>query len=185
MSEDQLLPETADRAAAEPLAPAVQPAPPERARVPGDLPDVGFSDADLAAAEAAAADGDEPDPRAPLVAPDLGAEPELPPDPVEPPAPPLRPADLLDVRLRLTAELGRARLPVAHVVNLEGGAIVDLDRSPDDPVDVYVNGMRYGTGRLVLVGEEWAIRLDHVDAPAVEQASSRPPAPGPGDDYRG
>lgn len=77
--------------------------------------------------------------------------------------------DVLDVRVRLSAELGRARLPAAELVGLRTGAVVNLDRAADDPVDVYVNGLYYGTGRLVDVDGEWAVRLETI---AVEQPSS-------------
>ena len=70
---------------------------------------------------------------------------------------------LLDVDVRVCAELGRARMPLAEAVGLSSGAIVALDREPDDPVDLYVNGRRYGSGRLVLVDGEWAIRIERLD----------------------
>lgn len=71
---------------------------------------------------------------------------------------------LLDVELRLHAELGRARMPLTGTVDLAEGTIVDLDRAPEDPVDVYVNGRRFGTARLIVVDGEWALRLEAIDA---------------------
>jgi len=47
-------------------------------------------------------------------------------------------------------------------VSLGTGAVVDLDRAPDDPVDLYVNGRRFATGRLLLVEDEWAVRIESV-----------------------
>jgi flagellar motor switch protein FliN len=81
---------------------------------------------------------------------------------------------LLDVNVRFWAELGRSHLPLAEAVALGAGAIVDLDREPEEPLDVYVNGMRYATARLLLVDGEWAIRLEQIVASpeAVEQLSS-------------
>ena len=70
---------------------------------------------------------------------------------------------LRDVPLRVWAEVGRARLRSAEVASLGDGAIVELDRSADDPVDLYVNGSRIATGRLVCIdGKEWALRLEEV-----------------------
>ena len=74
----------------------------------------------------------------------------------------LTPDSLLDVSVRFCAELGRARMPIGDAVALSSGAIVDLDREPDEPVDIYVNGFHYGTGRIVLVDGEWAVRLETV-----------------------
>jgi flagellar motor switch/type III secretory pathway protein FliN len=82
------------------------------------------------------------------------------------PAEELEAGSLLDLRLRVWAEIGRTRLPAASVVGMTEGAIVDLDREPDEPADLYVNGRHLGTGRLILVDGEWALRvesLDHAD----------------------
>jgi flagellar motor switch protein FliN len=70
---------------------------------------------------------------------------------------------LLDVKVRLTAELGRASMPLASVVALGDGAIVDLDRTPDAPIEVFANGRLVGSGRLVLAEGEWALRLESID----------------------
>lgn len=67
---------------------------------------------------------------------------------------------LRDIRVRVWAELGRARVPLARAPELPPGAVVELDRNAEDPVDLYVNGLRFGSGRLVLTDEgEWALRL--------------------------
>jgi flagellar motor switch protein FliN/FliY len=66
------------------------------------------------------------------------------------------------VPVRVWAELGRTHMPVGHAVGLATGAVVELDRAPDDPVDLYVNGRRFGTGRLLLVDDEWAVRIETV-----------------------
>jgi flagellar motor switch protein FliN/FliY len=74
------------------------------------------------------------------------------------------PADLLgDVGVRIAAELGRVNMTIRRAVNLAPGAVVELDRELEDPIDLYVNGRRFGTGRLVtLDGDEWAVRIDTV-----------------------
>jgi flagellar motor switch protein FliN/FliY len=82
-------------------------------------------------------------------------------EPLETDGPPsVSPAALLEVEVRLSAELGRAVMPAAAAVGLHRGEVVDLDRTPDDPVDLYVNGRRYGTGRILLVDGEWAVRIE-------------------------
>jgi len=74
------------------------------------------------------------------------------------------PADLLgSVGVRIAAELGRVNMTIRRAVNLAPGAVVELDRELEDPIDLYVNGRRFGTGRLVtLDGDEWAVRIDTV-----------------------
>ena len=91
----------------------------------------------------------------------------------------LEPAALLDLPLRVWAEVGRTRMPAASVVGMVEGAIVDLDREPDEPADLYVNGRHFGTGRLILVDGEWALRVESLDEQVeveaeagIEQASS-------------
>jgi flagellar motor switch protein FliN len=83
-------------------------------------------------------------------------------------------AHMLDVNVRLWAELGRARLPLAEAVALGTGAIVDLDKEPDETLDVFVNGTPFARATLLLVDGEWAVRLEEILASpeAVEHASS-------------
>lgn len=73
-------------------------------------------------------------------------------------------AELLrSTHVRVWAELGRARMPSARAVGLPHGAVIELDRDAEDPVDVYVNGVRVASGRLEVAGDgEWAVRIDHV-----------------------
>jgi flagellar motor switch protein FliN/FliY len=92
----------------------------------------------------------------------------------------LEAASLLDLPLRVWAEIGRARMPAAFVVGMPPGAIIDLDCGPDEPADLFVNGRHFGTGRLVLVDGEWALRVESLDegeAADVEQVSSPDSAP--------
>lgn len=71
---------------------------------------------------------------------------------------------LRDVRVRVWAELGRTRVSLGEAPRLPAGAVLELDRKADDPVDLYVNGLRFGSGRLVLTDEdEWALRLEEVN----------------------
>jgi flagellar motor switch protein FliN len=67
------------------------------------------------------------------------------------------------VPLRLWAELGRVRMPLAHLVGLPVGSVVELDREVEQPIDLYVDDMRFATGRLLVTDEaEWAVRIETV-----------------------
>jgi flagellar motor switch protein FliN len=81
---------------------------------------------------------------------------------------------LLDVDVRIWAELGRSKLALGSAVSLGTGAIVDLDREPDEALDVFVNGRLFAKGRLLLVDGEWAVRLEQIVASpvSVEHASN-------------
>lgn len=85
------------------------------------------------------------------------------------------PDDILrGVQLRVCAEIGRATMPMAEAVSQPDGALIELDRGAEEPVDVLVNGRRFATGRLVLVDDEWAVRIEEVllDASDLPQTTS-------------
>jgi flagellar motor switch protein FliN len=69
------------------------------------------------------------------------------------------------ISLRVWAELGRASMPLGSALGLPVGAVVDLDRATDAPVDLYVNGMRFARGQLLVTDDgEWAVSLDGLDS---------------------
>ncbi|MBV8218915.1 MAG: FliM/FliN family flagellar motor switch protein [Solirubrobacterales bacterium] len=69
------------------------------------------------------------------------------------------------ISLRVWAELGRTRMPLGSALGLPLGAVVDLDRAADAPVDLYVNGMRFARGQLQVTEDgEWAVSLDELDS---------------------
>jgi flagellar motor switch protein FliN/FliY len=75
----------------------------------------------------------------------------------------LRGPSLSGIPVRVWAELGRAQMPSAQIVGLPTGAVVELDRQADEPIDLYVNGMRFASGRLIVVdGSDWAVRIDTI-----------------------
>jgi flagellar motor switch protein FliN/FliY len=70
---------------------------------------------------------------------------------------------LAGISVRVAAELGRARMASAEVVGLPPGAVVELNRQADEPIDLYVNGRRFATGRLMVVdGADWAVRIESI-----------------------
>ncbi len=70
---------------------------------------------------------------------------------------------LAGIPVRVWAELGRTTMPSADVVELPGGAVVELNESADDAIDLYVNGRRFATGRLMVAdNNEWAVRIETV-----------------------
>jgi len=54
---------------------------------------------------------------------------------------------------------------VTRAVGLAPGAVVELDRGVDEPLDLYVNGRRLALGRLLMTEDgEWAVRIESVSA---------------------
>jgi len=69
------------------------------------------------------------------------------------------------ISLRVWAELGRARMPLGSALGLPIGAVLDLDRSAESPVDLYVNGVRLGRGQLLVTEDgEWAVSLESLES---------------------
>ena len=73
---------------------------------------------------------------------------------------------LVDVPLTITAELGRAVLPIADVLALDHGSVIELDRAPAQPVDLLVNGQLVAKGEVVVVDDNFGIRITSIVNPA-------------------
>jgi flagellar motor switch protein FliN/FliY len=68
-------------------------------------------------------------------------------------------AALRSVPVRVWAELGRSRMPAGTSLDLPTGSVVELDREVEDPVDLYVDGQHFATGRLQ-VAEDGGLQLE-------------------------
>lgn len=74
---------------------------------------------------------------------------------------------LLGVSVRVWAELGRARMPTGQLVGMPSGSLVELDREADAPIDLYADGMRIATGRLLVTADGgYAVRIEALVAGA-------------------
>ncbi len=66
---------------------------------------------------------------------------------------------MLDLPLDVTVELGRAEMPLAHVLALDTGAVIQLDRLPGEPLDLLVNGRLVARGEIVVLNDTFAFRI--------------------------
>jgi flagellar motor switch protein FliN len=66
---------------------------------------------------------------------------------------------LLDIDLPLTVRFGRTELPLRHLTRLAPGSVIDLGRSPDDPVEVLVGNRVVARGEVVVVAGSYGIRI--------------------------
>jgi flagellar motor switch protein FliN len=81
---------------------------------------------------------------------------------------------LTGIKLRVWAELGRTELGLSRALGLPLGSVIELDRPADAPIDLYVNGLRFAQGHLIVTDDgEWAFQCDTVGGRAVPDASSR------------
>jgi flagellar motor switch protein FliN len=71
--------------------------------------------------------------------------------------------DLLrDVAMEVTVELGRTRMTVRELLSLSPGAVVELDRAAGSPADLLVNGTLIARGEIVVVDEDFGIRITEI-----------------------
>jgi flagellar motor switch protein FliN len=79
--------------------------------------------------------------------------------------------DLLsNVEMEVTAELGRTRMTVRDLLSLTPGMVVELDKVAGSPIDMFVNGTLIAHGEVVVIDEEFGIRISEIVGPTAETA---------------
>jgi flagellar motor switch protein FliN len=73
---------------------------------------------------------------------------------------------ILDVPVTLSMEVGRTRIPIRNLLQLNQGSVVELDRAAGEPLDVFVNGTLVAHGEVVVVNDKFGIRLTDVISPS-------------------
>jgi flagellar motor switch protein FliN/FliY len=73
---------------------------------------------------------------------------------------------VLDIPVTLSMEVGRSRISIRNLLQLNQGSVVELDRTTGEPLDVYVNGTLIAHGEVVVVNDKFGIRLTDVISPA-------------------
>lgn len=84
--------------------------------------------------------------------------------------PPENPADvsldvILDVSVTMSLEVGRTRIPIRNLLQLNPGSVVELERTAGEPLDVFVNGTLIAHGEVVVINEKFGVRLTDVVSP--------------------
>jgi flagellar motor switch protein FliN/FliY len=69
---------------------------------------------------------------------------------------------LLDIPLEVRVELGRTKLKIQDVLELGNGSVVELDRLAGEPVDLLVNGKLFAKGEVVVIDENFGIRITDI-----------------------
>lgn len=69
---------------------------------------------------------------------------------------------LLDVPLAISVELGRARCFVRDLISLSAGSVVELDKAAGDTVDILVNGKLFARGEVVVIDENFGVRIQEI-----------------------
>jgi len=73
---------------------------------------------------------------------------------------------LLDIPLQISVEVGRTKILIKELLEMQEGSVIELDKLAGEPLDVYVNSRLIARGEAVLVNEKFGIRLTDVVSPA-------------------
>ena len=73
---------------------------------------------------------------------------------------------ILDVPVTVSMEIGRSRISIRNLLQLNQGSVVELDRLAGEPMDVLVNGTLVAQGEVVVVNDKFGIRLTDIISPA-------------------
>ena len=77
---------------------------------------------------------------------------------------------ILDIDLPVVVRFGRTDLPLRTLTRLGPGSVIDLGRSPDEPVEVMVSNRVVARGEVVIVGGNYGIRIIDVVSPSERMA---------------
>ncbi len=69
---------------------------------------------------------------------------------------------ILDIPVSVTVEIGRTKMTIRNLLQLNQGGIVALDRLAGDPLDVLVNGTLVAHGEVVVVNDKFGVRLTDI-----------------------
>lgn len=69
---------------------------------------------------------------------------------------------ILDIPITLSVEIGKSKLSIRHLLQLNQGSVVELERIAGEPLDVLVNGMLVAHGEVVVVNDKLGVRLTDV-----------------------
>ncbi len=72
---------------------------------------------------------------------------------------------LLDVKLQMSVELGKTELPIKKVLELTKGSIVTLNKAAGEPVELYANGKLIAYGEVVVIEDNFGLRITHITDP--------------------
>lgn len=72
---------------------------------------------------------------------------------------------LMDVSLPVIVELGRTRLAISEILDLGPGSIIELDKLAGEPADLYVNDVLFARGEVVVIEENFGVRITEIIKP--------------------
>jgi len=73
---------------------------------------------------------------------------------------------ILDIPLTISVEIGRTEMPIQRLLQLTQGAVIELDKMVGEPMDVLVNGTLIAQGEVVVIDDQFGIRLTQIVSPS-------------------
>ncbi len=67
-----------------------------------------------------------------------------------------------DIPVRVTVELGRTRKNISDILNMTPGSVIELDKMAGEPVDILVNGKAVAKGEVVVIDENFGVRITEI-----------------------
>ena len=72
---------------------------------------------------------------------------------------------LLDTTMEVAVHLGQVAMPARQLVQLGPGSVLTLDKRAGEPVDLLLRGIKFATGKLVVVGEQLGVKIEQILPP--------------------
>jgi flagellar motor switch protein FliN len=72
---------------------------------------------------------------------------------------------ILDIPLKVTVELGRAKMAIREILQLAQGSVVELSKFAGEPLEVLINDKLIARGEVVVVNEKFGVRLTDIISP--------------------
>ena len=69
---------------------------------------------------------------------------------------------LLDVDVEITVVLGTAMMPIAHVLKLGRGAVIELDRTVDEDIEVHANNRAVAKGEIIVIEDRLGVTMTEI-----------------------
>lgn len=76
---------------------------------------------------------------------------------------------ILDVPMHVTVELGKAKQRIKDILGYNMGSVIVLDKVAGEAVDVLVNGKRIGRGEVVVIDDNYGVRITEITAFTAEE----------------
>lgn len=72
---------------------------------------------------------------------------------------------LMDIKLKLSVELGKTELPIKKVLELTRGSVIELDKVAGEPVELFANGKLIAKGEVVVIEDNFGLRITSITSP--------------------